>query len=61
MKTIKIFITLILVGLLTTGLYAQKKKKDNKSDKGNKDEITVQVDGLGCRKENERVKRCKSF
>lgn len=48
MKTIKIFITLILVSFLTTGLYAQKKKKDNKNDKGNKDEITVQVDGLGC-------------
>lgn len=48
MNTIKVFITLILVGLFTTGLIAQNKKKSNKNNKGNKDEITVQVDGLGC-------------
>jgi len=48
MKTIKVFITLILVGFFTTGLVAQNKKKDNKNNKGNKDKITVQVDGLGC-------------
>jgi len=45
MKTIKIVTTIILVSLVTTSLFAQKKKTEKKDSK---DEITVQVDGLGC-------------
>jgi len=45
MKPINIFLTIIIVSFLTTSLFAQTKKE---SKKGERDEITVQVDGLGC-------------
>jgi len=46
MKIINVFITIVLLSFATTSLLAQKNIKNDKNNP--KDEVSVQVDGLGC-------------